>query len=371
VDEWARQIQVDQSKEAFDREKARQEAGLADVGSVSQARVTYNRFRAGLIAAKATVLSREGALRNVMGLPPSDGRQLVPVSAPTSKRAKVDWQALLQLVEQRRPDVVELKLILEADQQRLLMAENQALPKLDAVALYRWNGLSGEMPNGEHISSRCGEFTDYTLGVNFSVPLGLRQGRAKVRQQSLLIVRDKVNLEQGLHNGAHEVALTVRDVDNFYEQYLAFRETRAAALVNLQVQIEQFRTGRNIYLNVLQALNDWGDAVSSEAQALTSYNVALATLERESGTILETHGLVFYEERYHAAGPLGKHHPAEYPLGTPVVGEPKRYPPTGEPGENAFDLRKPVIPRSPPRPPEPEPPAAELLPPPRKAPGGG
>lgn len=372
VDEWARQIQVDQSKEAFERESARLKAGFADLGSVAQARVTYNRFRSGLIGAKANVLTREGALRNVMGLPPSDGRQLVPTSAPTSLRATVDWPALLKLIEQRRPDVVELKLILEADQQRLLLAENQTLPRLDAVALYRWNGLSGEMPSGRHVSSGFGEFTDHVLGINFSVPLGLRAGRAQVRQQSLIIARDKANLEQGLHAAAHEVALTVRDVDSFYEQYRALKETHAAALVNLRVQLEQFRTGRNIYLNVLQALNDFGDSVSAEAQALTSYNVALATLERQSGTILETHGLVFAEERFHAAGPLGRHHPRSYPAAVPVTGEPNLYPGTGEPGENAFDLRNPVGPRSPRRPkPEAEgenKPAAELLPPPRKAP---
>ena len=75
----------------------------------------------------------------------------------------------------------------------------------------------------------------------------------------------------------------------------------------------------------------------------------------------------------HAAGPLGRHHPVEYPAATPGVGEPTRYPSTGEPGENAFDLRKPVIPRTPPRPEAPAAPkpAAELLPPPRKGPGGG
>src|SRR5206468_1825110 len=115
---------------------------------------------------------------------------------------------------------------------------------------------------------------------------------------------------------------------------------------NLRVQIEQFRARRNIYLNVLQALNDWGDAVSLEAQALTAYNVSLATLERQSGTILETHGLVFNEERFAAAGPLGKRHPREYPAAVPPCGEPKRYPATGKPGENAFDLEKPIIPRS-------------------------
>jgi outer membrane protein TolC len=349
VDVWARQIQVEQSEEAFKREKARLEAGFADLGAVAQSRTTYNRFRAALIAAKANVLAREGALRNILGMPPSDGREIVPVSAPTSRRAKVDWPELLKLIEQRRPDIVELKLILEADQQRLMVAENQALPRLDAVALYRWNGLSGEMPNGERLDSGAGRYTDWTLGINFSVPLGLREARARVRQSSLLILRDKANLDQGLHFAASSVAITVRDIDNFYEQYKAFRETRAAALDNLKVQIEQFRARRNIYLNVLQALNDWGDAVSSEAGALISYNIALATLERQSGTILETHGLVFNEERFAAAGPLGKHHPVGYPAATPPTGDPKRYPPTSEPGENAFDLQKPVIPRSTPK----------------------
>lgn len=362
VDVWARQIQVDQSKEAFDREKARLEAGFADLGAVSQARVTYNQFRANLIAAKATVLTREGALRNVVGLPPGDGKRLVPTSAPTDRRARVDWAGALKLVEQRRPDIVELKLILDADHQRLIQAENRARPQLDAVALYRWNGLSGEMPNGQFLGSDFGQFTDWTVGINFSVPLGLREGRARVRQQSLLIARDKANLHQGLHAAAHEVAITVRDLSNFYEQYLAFKETRAAARTNLIVQIEQFRTRRNIYLNVLQALNDFGNAVSAEAQALTSYNVALATLERQTGTILETHGLVFHEERYAAAGPLGHEHPALYPSAVPPSGEPKLYPPSDKGGENAFDLRRPEIPRSGA---EPEP---ERLGPPREVP---
>jgi hypothetical protein len=304
-----------------------------------------------------------------MGLPPSDGKRLVPTSAPADRRAIVNWQEILKLLEQRRPDIVELKLILEADGQRLLQAENLALPQLNAVALYRWNGLSGEMPNGRRLASDFGQFTDWTVGVNFSVPLGLRNGRAQVRQQNLIILRDKANLEQGLHAAAHDVAITVRDLSSFYEQYLALKETREAARANLIVQIEQFRARRNIYLNVLQALNDFGNAVSAEAVALTSYNVSLATLERQTGTILETHGLLFNEERFGAAGPLGKHHPRLYPYATPPAGEPHLYPPAGDKGgEKAFDLQRPEIPRSGPAPKEEPQKDEELLPPPRKLP---
>ena len=46
--------------------------------------MTYTQFKASLIAAEANVLTQEGALRNLLGLPPNDDRQIVPVSAPTS-----------------------------------------------------------------------------------------------------------------------------------------------------------------------------------------------------------------------------------------------------------------------------------------------
>jgi hypothetical protein len=57
---------------------------------------------------------------------------------------------------------------------------------------------------------------------------------------------------------------------------------------------------------VLLAINDWGTAVNNEYQSLVQYNTELARLERQTGTILETHGVRFIEERYGSIGPLGR-----------------------------------------------------------------
>lgn len=341
---WATEIQNEQADEAYKREEARRAAGIGDIRNVAQSKVTLNQFRAALIAARANVLDCEAALRNVIGLPPADGKEIVPVSAPANIRLRPDWDALLRFAEQRRPDIIELKLVLEADAQRRIQAENAALPQLDATALYRWNGLSGRLPNtGERISSDPGQFTDWSVGISFSVPLGLRQGRALVREQDLIILRDRANLEQGLHAAGHDLASTTRSLESSFEQYLAYREMRAAALTNLLVQIEENKAGRGIYLNVLQALNDWGSAITSEARTLIDYNVLLANLERQTGTILETHGLVFVEERFRAAGPLClSGHDRLYSQDFKPTGEPTKYPGSGEPGENAFDLKKPT-----------------------------
>ncbi len=310
VDVWAREQQVAQGREALGRAEASLQVGRVAEAEVAQARVSYETFRANLIAAQANLLSREAALRNIMGLPPSDERRLVPVTPPNVRRMETDWEQLLGLAEEYRPDLIELKLVLEADEQQLVIARNNALPRLDGVALYRWNGLEGRTPTGMRLSDN-GEFTDWELGVNFSVPLGLRRERAVVRQTELLLMRDRANLEQSLHAAAHTVAASYRSLDQFYEQYAAFARVRVAAKLNLEQQMADFLTGRpTIYLNVLQAITDWGNAVSNENQALVQYNTELANLERQTGTILESHGVRFWEERYRSVGPLGRHFPS-------------------------------------------------------------
>src|SRR5262245_17514211 len=81
------------------------------------------------------------------------------------------------------------------------------------------------------------------------------------------------------------------------------------------------------------------------AQSLAQCNTELANLERATGTILETHAVQFYEERFAAMAPLGRlAKPELYPSGllpgpnTPV------YPEGKEPAENFFDLKAPAKP---------------------------
>ena len=339
TDLWVRQQQVTQGQQALERAERLLQVGMGDMGNVAQARSSLASFRAALISAEANVLQSEATLRNILGMPPSDGRRLVPVTPPATERLDVDWGRIVDLAAQQRPDLIELKLILEADQQQLILAQNQALPRVDAVAVYTWDGLQGRTPDQALLASRPGEFTGWQLGVNFSVPLGLRQARAGLRQQELVIMRDRANLEQGFHNATHLLAARYRNLASYYDQYQAFREARAAAKVNLDVQEAEFRANRTIYLNVLQAITNWGNAIASEAQSVTLYNTELANLARDTGTILEVHGIRFAEERYGSIGPLGRAFAERcYPKDMRPSPNIEQYPTTSEPAENAFNL---------------------------------
>jgi len=341
TDVWARRQQVEQGGEALRRAEGRFRAGLADVSEVAQARTSLANFKATLIVSEATLLNSEAALANLMRLPPTI--HLVPLSPPSPNLIKVDWHEVLRVAQQYRPDLIELELILEADRQMLIQARNQARPKMDATLQYTWNGLEGTMPNGGELSTFGGSFTNWSLGVNFAVPLGLRQGRAALRQQEVILFRDQANLDQGVLNATHLLALRVRNLAQYYDEYKAYKEARLAARINLDRQVESYRRGRTILLNVLQAITDWGNAVSSESQTLTQYDTELANLEAETGTILETHGIRFAEERYASLGPLGGlGHKKPYPDALPPGPNQDQYPTGNKPAEQFFDLQDPL-----------------------------
>ena len=342
VDVWVRRRQVEQAEEALRVGEARFRGNINDIAQVAQARSALANFRATLVTAEANLIQREAALRNLLGLPPSDGAELVPVTDPRRDRYLSDWNALCDLAAEYRPDLIDLRLALQSDQQSLIQAENFARPRVDAFGLYRWKGLYGQQTDGSVLDTSPGAFQDWSLGVNVQVPLGLRQSRAAQRQVELSLARDRANLDQGRHAAVHQLATTTRLIDQTYEQFQAFTEARKAARQNLQYQMALFENGRTIYLNVLQAITDWGNTISSEANALTQYNTQLAALERQTGTILETHGVYFYEEQFASTGWSGRLGSDRcYPLSLRPDYPGARYPSADRPADESFELEKP------------------------------
>ncbi len=337
---WAREIQVDQSQKAYMRLEAQFRAGLANQADVAQPKLAYANFRANLIAAQANVLQREAALRNMMGLPPEDGERIVPSTPPTRDQVEFRWEEINETAQSRRPDLVELNLILMADQKRLMQNRNLAQPQLDAVAVQQWNGLSGRVLAGNRLSSGLDDNNSWTMGINFSVPLSLRSSRAKVRTQELQISKDRANIQQSLHQIEHLLATSLRTIDQNFLQYEAFRDARQAAKENLEVRVSRLFLGSENFLNFLQGLTDWGNAVSSEAQSLASYNTELAGLELQTGTILETHGVRFVEEQFGSMGSHGRCFDDEcYPRDLRPLENRPRYEDSGKPAEESFDLK--------------------------------
>lgn len=338
---WAREIQVEQLEFSFRSLEARADVGLRNRPAAAQAQASWSNAKATLVRSRAAVLQREAALRNIIGLPPEDGQRLVPSTPPTRTRLEFRWKEIVEAAQASRPDLIELNLVLAADQQRLVERANFARPTLDAQALHRWNGLSGRVrPTNATVDTGFDDHTDWTVGINFSVPLTLRESRARVRNQELLIAKDRANLRQALHQIEHDLATVLRSIEQNLQQYEAFREARQASAFNVRAQRANIQAQRDTILSELLAITDWANAVAAEAQALTAYNTDLASLEERSGTILETHGIRFIEERFGSVGPLGwcVEDSQNYPLDLKPTPNNPRYEATKQASEEAFEL---------------------------------
>jgi outer membrane protein TolC len=344
VSVWATKQQIEQLEVALDFFEAQHRVGRADLGDTAQARVSLANFRANLISVEADLLNREALFRNLLGLPPVDQYCLYPTTPPLDERQSFDWQQLIAVAEQRRPDIIDLKLQIDSDEQNLLVANNNALPTVDAVANRRMDSLSGRNTiTGANVSRFGANFLQ--LGLQVDLPLGLRADRARLRQAELSLARDRAILRQQLHAVTHVVAQNIRSLDQFYDQYEAFKKVREAARLNLDRRFDFFRTGgipteRVTYVEVLLAVTDWGNAVSSEANSLALYNIELATLQRQIGTIIEDHGVRFYEELYGSKGP--KLDRPCYPESIRASDNQPQYEVGDEPSEDFFDLESRV-----------------------------
>lgn len=350
TDLWARQQQIKQLEFAYDYFSAQKKSGRGDLGDTAQALVSLSNFRASLITAEADLINREEALSNALGIPPGSGLKIIPSTPPSTERFSGNLTALLAAGEQNRPDIVNAKLVLEADRQRLLLAKNNTLPQVDANALYRWNSLQGTTPNGTRITSQGGEFADWLLGANLSVALGVRSERAGLRRAELSLARDGALLEQQIHAMTHDIAASVRTLEQLYQQYKAFGRVRSAAEVNLRRQFDLFsvggiRTEPVTYLNVLLAVTDWGNSISNEARSLTSYNAELARLDELVGVILQRHGIRFWEIDFASQGPRYFGPAPAYPSRLPPTQPSSNYPNGDKASEESFDLKS-SLPRS-------------------------
>ena len=81
-------------------------------------------------------------------------------------------------------------------------------------------------------------------------------------------------------------------------------------------------------------------------QALAQYNTDLANLERDTGTILDQHGVRFLEERFRAIGPFSRIGPSPaYPASVAPGPNVDRYPVGAEPAERALEKDRPTVPK--------------------------
>ncbi|APW63135.1 TolC family protein [Paludisphaera borealis] len=317
---WSAERAVELAREIVNREQAELVVGKGTVADVAEAQQRLEQFNLDLVTRTSDVITTERQLRNILGLPPSDNRRIIPVTPPTEARLEPDWESSLAQMVTFQPDIVQQQLLVRVAELQLLIARNQLLPQLNLSVLYQLNGLGQQLDSAEAImtgatlkalepvvaakqraagvQAQAGDYNNFRtwqVGFSFQMPLGMRGPLANSRQAQYILLRQRAYLQQVVHQTMHSLARFFLEVDANYKQFKTASRLRAAAAERLAAQRAYYEEGRITIDRFLDAVSQYAQAVAQEAQFKTTYNISIVALEEAKGTLLAYNNIAVAE----------------------------------------------------------------------------
>ena len=170
-----------------------------------------------------------------------------------------------------------------------IVARNGRLPQLDLAAEVSWLGLASSV--GTSMNEVNGEFVDYLLGLQFSQAVGNRAAESVFRQARLQRSSAVIAYQQAVQKVLFDVKNSIRDIRAEFAligQARSFRLAQAENLRALEALQQTLAALTPEFLSLLfQRQDRLAQAQLQELEAMVSYNVAVADLERAMGTGLQ------------------------------------------------------------------------------------
>jgi outer membrane protein TolC len=296
---------VSASKEAQAREqyyRFKQEVDDSLSGRLLQGTQARNGSTGGTLRANPGVQVTERRLRLMIGLPINDGKLLRPAQDPDEAEVVYDWEILMQEALARRPELRRQQLKVKRREMELLAAQNFVLPQFDAVGRYRFRGfgdklISDGVQTGGTPASAVGnlntfEHQEWMLGLEFSVPIGFRQGHAAISNAELALAHERAIQHEQEREIVHDLSNALSDAIRAYEscqnslnRYIASRE------VLLSLEAEE-KNGLPVDIDrILDAQRRVAEAEIRYHQSRAEYAIAQKNVQLERGALASENDL--------------------------------------------------------------------------------
>lgn len=279
-----------------------------NIQQVAQASEQYHFFDAQVINSYNDLLTTETSMRWLLGLATTDGRIIRPTDQATSAPVEFDWCATLNEALTYRPELRQQRWEVKKRQLAVAYSKNSLLPELNVTALYRWLGLGnrfgttfdgqGNFPNsnsGALNDLYGGEFQEFSLGVDYRIPIGLRRELSNVRNAQLKLARDVARTEDMELDVTREISEAIRALDaNRRIMQSAFNRWKDTEIEKQHFE-EIVELGLETLDVALDAQRRKTQAAAAFYSALCEYNKVIALIHRRKGTILSYNGIHFAE----------------------------------------------------------------------------
>ncbi|MEI6614447.1 MAG: TolC family protein [Chrysiogenales bacterium] len=306
------------AEDLLNKNKKMAELGIiAEIEILSAEAETASRL-AEILEAQALLENSRDELYSTINLGAENGGSGImirPGDDPQREERTVDTREVFRQALANRPDYLSSAITLKSTNLELGYAKNQLLPALNLNFQYWSPGLAGTQIlyrdnnplTGEVIGVIPGavadafknalEFTykNWSLYLSLDIPLNALFSRgaytaARMEQREAQLRR--LDLERQIRL---EVSTISRSVASSFQRIQATRFARELAEKKLAAEEKRQAAGLSTSYMVLQYQRDFSQSVSTELRALCDYSLALARLEKITGTSLQAKQIEFSE----------------------------------------------------------------------------
>jgi outer membrane protein TolC len=261
-----------------------------------------------VIIAESEVMKMEYDLMLLLDLP-GHVMRIVPLSAPEKSATVPDVAESVEEAWKNHPQLMANKVELEQQDVRVKFAKNQMLPRLDFVAEYGFNGLSGDEVEGSDVGERFQDqtqpedafkdwfssdaFDRWLLGLKFEAPLGNREARSRYIQAALDEKRIKTERRRLEEQIGTRVKKAILDIKAAIKRMDASAAAVGLAKEQLEAEVLRFKAGEASSSDVLAFERELTVMKTKELKAVIDYNTAWSKLRVAEGVSLQHYNMEF------------------------------------------------------------------------------
>lgn len=306
---WAvrvREHSLELAQRLLEETRERVKVGTSAPIDLVQSEATVAARRQEVIAARNAADNAEDALKAILGFdrPEEWDVSLDTVEDLEPRTLSPDLEKAIQTALERRPEIHQELLALATLKLNVQVARNDTLPRLDLQANYGWGGLGGtitivdpdtgqiieKIPGGvddafRQIRDR--DFPNWAVGLNFTMPLGNNQAKARLVQQRFALQKEETRLRALQQQIIREVRVAVRALEDGMANMEAAHAARIAAERNVEAEETKFKNGLTTNYQVTKIQDDLAKAQLTEIQANVFYRKAVVGYLAATGTLLD------------------------------------------------------------------------------------
>lgn len=278
------QLATDQLERAERRVRAQEAARI----EITRAQAAAAERLEGIIQAQNAFLQAQRELKRVMnteGLGVRSDVLLNLITDPQPIEYALDANELADNALDGRMEMLQLELQLAQDLSTIDFLKNQALPLFSLDYTYNVNGLGASFNDSIGVT-RGHRFEDWSLGLNFEVPIGNEAAEARVHGAILTRLQRLSSRHAQVQSIEQEVFNAVDGINSAWQRILAARINVLLAQRTYEAEVNQFNLGLRTSTDVSDAAARLSEAESTAIRALADYEITQVDLAFATGTLL-------------------------------------------------------------------------------------